>query len=105
MEWVQDEKEIMTSCGSIKEKTHKNPASPDTPSPFGEAWSNTIPVFLRKNRNLLLFVIYGFIFISLLFGFNLQEPWVSIDFGDGSMYALCYTEAGMLVKNIVSTGR
>ena len=37
----------MTSCGSIKEKTHKNPASPS-----GEAGSNTIPVFLRKNRNL-----------------------------------------------------
>lgn len=55
----------------------------------------------RMRKKLLLFVIYGFIFISLFYGFNLQEPYISIDYGEGQMYVLCYTEAGRLVNNIV----
>ena len=54
-----------------------------------------------RKKLLLLFIIYGFIFISFFYGFNLQEPSLSVDFGDGTMYAVCYTEAGRLVKNIV----
>ncbi|XME03628.1 hypothetical protein QYZ88_005485 [Lachnospiraceae bacterium C1.1] len=53
-------------------------------------------------KKLLLFIIYGFIFISFFYGFNLQEPSLSVDFGDGTMYAVCYTEAGRLINNIVS---
>ncbi len=42
----------MTSCGANKEKPHKNPAFGRTRPSQARAWSNTIPVFLMKNRNL-----------------------------------------------------
>ncbi len=53
-------------------------------------------------KKLLLYIIYGFILISLFAGFNLQDISFSIDFGDGNMYGVYYTEAGRVVNNIVS---
>lgn len=53
-------------------------------------------------KKILLYIIYGFIFISLFVGFNLQDASFSVDFGDGNRYIVCYTQAGRLVNNIVS---